>query len=144
MGKGNPLKAVTNVITAPVKAVTSLVKGDVGGVLDAAAQSATFGTVGVKSGSGIVNVEDTLGQITGATAAKEAAEAQAQAQAQAQKQAEAAKQAQAQQQAEAKAAAISRRRADLSGQSKTVYTTALGDTSGSAAAKTKKKTVLGG
>lgn len=56
----------------------------------------------------------------------------------------AAQEALVQQQAEAKAAAISRRRADLEGETKTVYTTALGDVANTVFGKTKKKTVLGG
>ena len=50
----------------------------------------------------------------------------------------------AKQQEAAKAAAISRRRSDLTGETKTVYTSALGDVANTAAGKTKKKTVLGG
>ena len=105
-----------------------------------------MGTVSYdKSGSGLFNVQDTVGNIvgglTGTTALKDSIN---NAQASQAAQEKAAADALAKQQADAKAAAISRRRADLSGDTQTIYTSALGDVANTAAGKTKKKTVLGG
>lgn len=161
MGKGNPLKSVTkavtstvksvskavgNVIEAPFNVASGVVQGDVNKVLNGAAKAASMGTVSYdKSGGGVVNAVDTvsnvLGSLTGANAMADAINNQT-ASAAAQEKAAAA--ALAQQQADAKAAAISRRRADLEGDTKTIYTTALGDVANSAQGKTRKKTVLGG
>lgn len=147
MGKGNPFKAVTkvigNVVEAPFNAASGIVKGDVNKVINGAVKGASGGTLSYdKSGGGLFNVQDTVGNVvgglTGTTALKDSINnAQA-----AQEKAAAA--ALAQQQSEAKAAAISRRRADLTGDTQTIYTSALGDVANTAAGKTKKKTVLGG
>lgn len=157
MGKGNPIKAVTkvvgNIIEAPFNVASGVVKGDVNKVINGAVKGATMGTVSYdKSGGGLFNVQDTVGSVvgglTGTTALKDSID-NAQASQAAQEKAAAAQEkaaaaALAQQQADAKAAAISRRRADLEGDTKTIYTTALGDVANSAQGKTRKKTVLGG
>lgn len=154
MGKGNPVKEITNTVTkvvgnmveAPFNVASGIVNGDVNKVLNGATKGVTGGTVSYdKKGGGLFNVTDTVGSVvgglTGTTALKESLEKSSAAQAAQEK---AAADALAKQQADAKAAAISRRRADLAGDTKTVFTTALGDVGGSAAGKTKKKTVLGG
>ena len=150
MGKGNPIKAVTkvvgNIIEAPFNVASGVVEGDVNKVINGAVKGATMGTVSYdKSGGGLFNVQDTVGNIvgglTGTTALKDSIN---NAQASQAAQEKAAADALAKQQADAKAAAISRRRADLSGDTQTIYTSALGDVANTAAGKTKKKTVLGG
>lgn len=150
MGKGNPFKAVTkvvgNIIEAPFNVASGVVKGDVNKVINGAVKGATMGTVSYdKSGGGLFNVQDTVGNVigglTGTTALKDSIN---NAQASQAAQEKAAADALAKQQADAKAAAISRRRADLSGDTQTIYTSALGDVANTAAGKTKKKTVLGG
>lgn len=150
MGKGNPFKAITkvvgNIIEAPFNVASGVVKGDVNKVINGAVKGATMGTVSYdKSGGGLFNVQDTVGNIvgglTGTTALKDSIN---NAQASQAAQEKAAADALAKQQADAKAAAISRRRADLSGDTQTIYTSALGDVANTAAGKTKKKTVLGG
>lgn len=136
MGKGNPFKAVTkvvgNVVEAPFNVASGIVKGDVNKVINGAVKGASGGTISYdKSGGGLFNVQDTVGSVvgglTGTTALKDGIN-----------------NAQASQAAQEKAAAISRRRADLSGDTQTIYTSALGDVANTAARKTKKKTVLGG
>ena len=150
MGKGNPFKAVTkvigNVVEAPFNVASGIVEGDVNKVINGVTKSASFGTISYdKSGGGLLNVQDTVGNIvgglTGTTALKDSIN---NAQASQAAQEKAATAALAQQQADAKAAAISRRRADLEGDTKTIYTTALGDVANMAQGKTRKKTVLGG
>ena len=150
MGKGNPFKAVTkiigNVVEAPFDVASGIVKGDVNKVINGSVKGATNGTISYdKSGGGLFNVQDTVGNIvgglTGTTALKDSIN---NAQASQAAQEKAAADALAKQQADAKAAAISRRRADLSGDTQTIYTSALGDVANTAAGKTKKKTVLGG
>lgn len=150
MGKGNPFKAVTkvigNVVEAPFDVASGIVKGDVNKVINGAVKGASMGTVSYdKSGGGLSNVQDTVGNIvgglTGTTALKDSIN---NAQASQAAQEKAAADALAKQQADAKAAAISRRRADLTGDTQTIYTSALGDVANTAAGKTKKKTVLGG
>lgn len=150
MGKGNPFKAITkvvgNVIEAPFNVASGIVKGDVNKVINGVVKGATIGTASYdKSGGGLLNVQDTVGNIvgglTGTTALKDSIN---NAQASQAAQEKAAADALAKQQADAKAAAISRRRADLSGDTQTIYTSALGDVANTAAGKTKKKTVLGG
>lgn len=150
MGKGNPFKAVTkvigNVVEAPFNAASGIVKGDVNKVINGAVKGASGGTLSYdKSGGGLFNVQDTVGNVvgglTGTTALKDSINNVQAAQAAQEKAAAAAL---AQQQSEAKAAAISRRRADLTGDTQTIYTSALGDVANTAAGKTKKKTVLGG
>lgn len=150
MGKGNPIKSITkpvekavkNVVGSPIKGVNAALKGDIMGVANAAVNAASLGTASINDGSGVlVDGANIIGGLTGANALKDSLEASAAAQAAQEK---AAADALAKQQADAKAAAISRRRADLAGDTKTVFTTALGDVGGSAAGKTKKKTVLGG
>lgn len=129
MGKGNPFK---NVINAPGKILSGVVHGDVNKIINGAANAASMGTISVNDGSGILDAGSLLtgGQVANAGGVGDGGAAAAEAL--------------AQQQADAKAAAISRRRADLSGDTKTVYTSALGDVANTAAGKTKKKTVLGG
>lgn len=150
MGKGNPFKAVTkvigNVVEAPFNAASGIVQGDVNKVINGAVKGASGGTLSYdKSGGGLFNVQDTVGNVvgglTGTTALKDSINNAQAAQAAQEKAAAAAL---AQQQSEAKAAAISRRRADLTGDTQTIYTSALGDVANTAAGKTKKKTVLGG
>lgn len=150
MGKGNPFKALTkvvgNVIEAPFNVASGIVKGDVNKVINGAVKGATMGTVSYdKSGGGLFNAQDAVGSVvgglTGTTALKDSIN---NAQASQAAQEKAAADALAKQQADAKAAAISRRRADLSGDTQTIYTSALGDVANTAAGKTKKKTVLGG
>ena len=150
MGKGNPFKAVTkvvgNVIEAPFNVASGVVKGDVNKVINGSVKGVTMGTVSYdKSGGGLFNVQDTVGNVigglTGTTALKDSID---NAQASQAAQEKAAADALAKQQADAKAAAISRRMADLSGDTQTIYTSALGDVANTAAGKTKKKTVLGG
>ena len=150
MGKGNPFKAITkvvgNVIEAPFNVASGIVKGDVNKVINGAVKGASGGTLSYdKSGGGLFNVQDTVGNVvgglTGTTALKDSIN---NAQASQAAQEKAAADALAKQQADAKAAAISRRRADLSGDTQTIYTSALGDVANTAAGKTKKKTVLGG
>ena len=150
MGKGNPFKAITkvvgNVIEAPFNVASGIVKGDVNKVINGAVKATTMGTVSYdKSGGGLFNVQDTVGNIvgglTGTTALKDSIN---NAQASQAAQEKAAADALAKQQADAKAAAISRRRADLSGDTQTIYTSALGDVANTAARKKKKKIVLGG
>lgn len=150
MGKGNPFKAVTkvvgNIIKAPFDMVGGVLEGDVNRAINGAVKGATMGTVSYdKSGGGLINAQDTVGNIvgglTGTTALKDSIN---NAQASQAAQEKAAADALAKQQADAKAAAISRRRADLSGDTQTIYTSALGDVANTAAGKTKKKTVLGG
>lgn len=153
MGKGNPFKAITksvekavkNVVSSPVKAVEGVLHGDVNKVLNAGVNGVTMGTGSLNDKSGIFDATETVGNviggITGVNAMKDALEENNARQAAAEK---AAAEAQAKQQSEAKAAAISRRRADLSGETKTIYTSALGDVANAAAGKTKKKTLLGG
>lgn len=150
MGKGNPFKAITkvvgNVIEAPFDVASGIVKGDVNKVINGAVKGASGGTISYdKSGGGLFNVQDTVGSVvgglTGTTALKDSID---NAQASAAAQEKAAADALAKQQADAKAAAISRRRADLSGDTQTIYTSALGDVANTAAGKKKKKTVLGG
>ena len=150
MGKGNPFKAVTkvigNVAEAPFNVASGIVKGDVNKVINGLAKGASAGTISYdKSGGGLFNVQDTVGNVvgglTGTTALKDNIN-NAQASQAAQEKAAAA--ALAQQQSEAKAAAILRRRADLTGDTQTIYTSVLGDVANTAAGKIKKKTVLGG
>lgn len=143
MGKGNPFKAIVN---APGQILSGVAHGDVNKVLNGMANSASFGTISYdKSGGGLFNAQDTVGNVvgglTGTTALKDSIN---NAQASQAAQEKAAADALAKQQADAKAAAISRRRADLTGDTQTIYTSALGDVANTAAGKTKKKTVLGG
>ncbi len=150
MGKGNPFKAVTkvigNVVEAPFNVASGIVKGDVNKVINGTIKGTSGGTMSWdKSGGGLFNVQDTVGSVvgglTGTTALKDSIN---NAQASQAAQDKAAADALAKQQEEAKTAAISRRRADLTGDTKTIYTSALGDVANTAAGKIKKKTVLGG
>lgn len=131
---GSAKKMVKSWVSAPVDAVKSAVKGDIKGVVDGAARTASAGSVGMDKAWG-VNVDDLTG-VTAAKAAKDAAAAQA-AQAQAlideQKNAE----------ANAKEKATAARRAVHANDSKTIYTTALGDIAESASGARKKRTLLG-
>lgn len=154
MGKGNPIKSITKVVTkvagniveAPFDVINGAAKGDTNKILNGAVKGATAGSLSYnKSGGGVMNVTDTassiLGGVTGTTALKDSIDNASASQTAQEK---AAQDALAKQQEEAKAAAISRRRADAAGETKTIYTTALGDVANSASGKTKKKTVLGG
>ena len=125
---------------------SGIVKGDVNKVINGTIKGTSGGTMSWdKSGGGLFNVQDTVGSVvgglTGTTALKDSIN---NAQASQAAQDKAAADALAKQQEEAKAAAISRRRADLTGDTKTIYTSALGDVANTAAGKIKKKTVLGG
>ena len=70
MGKGNPFKAITkvvgNVIEAPFNVASGIVKGDVNKVINGAVKGASGGTISYdKSGGGLFNVQDTVGNIVG-------------------------------------------------------------------------------
>lgn len=139
-------KSVTRWVKSPVTVLEGVAKGDINQVLNGAMAGATAGTMSWdKSGGGLFNAQDAVGSVvgglTGTTALKDSIN---NAQASQAAQEKAAADALAKQQADAKAAAISRRRADLSGDTQTIYTSALGDVANTAAGKTKKKTVLGG
>lgn len=127
--------SVKSWVSAPFDAVKSAAKGDIGGVLDAAARTASGGTLGKKKGS-ILNADDLTG-VTAANAAKDAANAQT---AQANALIEEQKNAEANAQAKATAA----RRSVHANDSKTIYTTALGDIAESASGNRRKRTLLGG
>lgn len=120
--------SVKSWVSAPFDAVKSAAKGDIGGVLDAAARTASGGTLGKKKGS-ILNADD----LTGVTAAN-AQTAQANALIEEQKNAE----------ANAQAKATAARRSVHANDSKTIYTTALGDIAESASGNRRKRTLLGG
>ena len=123
MGGKNPIKSW---VKAPIDAVKSLAKGDIGGVIDAAGRAASFGTVSTND-------------ISGRTAAEERAKAAEAASAQ---QTEAINNL-----AKATAAtdANAKRRAATAEMTKTIYTTALGAVNETAEnAPLKKKTLLGG
>lgn len=124
-------KSVTSWVTSPVDAVKSLVKGDIGGVVDAALRSGTGGMAGINKG-GFVNVND----LTGVNAMKDAADAQM---------AEAKSLIEEQKNASTKATetANAARRAYHASDSRTVYTTALGDVAETASANKRKRTLLG-
>lgn len=139
-------KSVTSWAKSPVTILEGVAKGDINQVLNGAMAGATSGTMTWdKSGGGLFNAQDTVGSIvgglTGTTALKDSIN---NAQAAQVAQEKAAADALAKQQEDAKAAAISRRRADLSGDTQTIYTSALGDVANTAIGKIKKKTVLGG
>lgn len=142
---GSAKKAVKAVVNAPVKAVKSIAKGDIAGVANAAVNAATFGTVSVNDKSGVVDVakttSDVLGQITGTTALTNAIE-EAQATQEAQANALIAEQKAAEQTAKDKATAA--RRAYHASDTRTIYTTALGDVAESANGVRRKRTLLGG
>lgn len=138
------LKKITNSAknwaTSPIKGAKAALNGDVMGVLNAATNFYTYGTVSLTDGSGgFIDSSKAFGDLTGTNAT---ANAIANAQALQEAQEKAAADALAKQQEEAKSAAISRRRADLTGNTKTIYTSALGDAVNTVAGK--KKTVLGG
>lgn len=142
---GSAKKAVKAVVSAPVKAVKSAVKGDVMGVVNAATNAATFGTVSVNDKSGVVDVAKTtsnvLGQITGTAALTDAIN-DAQAAQEAQANALIAEQKAAEETAQQKATAA--RRAYHASDTRTIYTTALGDVAESASGVRRKRTLLGG
>lgn len=124
-------QAVVDPVVAPVKAAGKLLKGDVSGALDQGLRGATAGMVGMDGGS-VVNVND----VTGVTAAKEAAEAQA-------AQAKALIEEQKNAQEKATETANTARRAYHANDSRTIYTTALGDVAETAASNKRKRTLLG-
>lgn len=153
MGKGNPIKAITkpvekavkNIVKAPEKIISGVAHGDVNKALNGAVNAVSYGTASFNDKSGIVDASkvttDLIGGLTGTNALADSINNMQASQA---AQDKAAAEALAKQQEAAKAAAISRRRSDLTGETKTVYTSALGDVANTAAGKTKKKTVLGG
>lgn len=128
--------SVKSWVTSPIDAVTSAVKGDINGIIDAGARMGTAGAVGTNKGA-IANTDDFTG-VTAAKSAKDAAKKQA---AQAQALLDEQKNAEANAQAKATAA----RRSAHANDSQTIYTTALGGFNASAAdGNLKKKTLLGG
>ena len=123
MGGKNPIKSW---VTAPIDAVKSLGKGDIGGVIDAVGRVASAGTLSTND-------------ISGRTAAEEAKKATAAASAQ---QTEAINNLE---KATAATDANAKRRAATAEMTKTIYTTALGAVNETAeSAPLKKKTLLGG
>lgn len=121
MGGKNPIKSW---VTAPIDAVKSLGKGDIMGVIDAAGRVVSAGTLSAND-------------ISGRTAAEEAAEAIAQ-------QTEAINNL-AKAQTTAATDVNAKRRAATAEKTKTIYTTALGAVNETAeSAPLKKKTLLGG
>lgn len=142
---GSAKKAFKAVVSAPVNAVKSIAKGDVMGVVNAATNAATFGTVSVNDKSGVVDVAKTtsnvLGQITGTAALTDAIN-DAQAAQEAQANALIAEQKAAEETAQQKATAA--RRAYHASDTRTIYTTALGDVAESASGVRRKRTLLGG
>ena len=125
MGGKNPIKSW---VKAPIDAVKSLAKGDIGGVIDAAGRAASFGTVSTND-------------ISGRTAAEERAKAAEAASAQ---QTEAINNL-AKAQTTAATDANAKRRAATAEMTQTIYTTALGAVNETAEnAPLKKKTLLGG
>ncbi len=139
-------KAAISWAKSPVTVLEGVAKGDVNQVLNGAMAGATGGTMSWdKSGGGLFNVQDSVGSVVGGlTGTNALANSINGAQAAQAAQEKAAADALAKQQEDAKSAAISRRRADLSGDTQTIYTSVLGDVANTAAGKIKKKTVLGG
>lgn len=130
MGGGNPIKSF---FSAPIDAVKSLAQGDIGGVLDAAGRAASGGTLSFNDLSGRTAAED--------AAKKAAAQQTAIAQQEAAEKQKAIDDAKAEQQA-AKEKAAAASRAVTAGMTKTNYTTALGNVGSEM--NSKKKTLLGG
>lgn len=126
MGGGNPIRSF---FSAPIDAVKSLAQGDIGGAIDGVGRIVSGGTL-------------SFNDLSGRTAAEEAAKKAA-----AQQAALAEQEAAAQQKAidDAKAAkekAAAASRAVTAGMTKTNYTTALGNAGSEI--NSKKKTLLGG
>jgi hypothetical protein len=134
---GSAKKAVKSFVSAPVNIVKSAVKGDVMGVANAATNAVSYGGVSLTDNSGgFIDASNLVGEITGANALKDAvADQTAAANALIEEQKNAA--------ATAAEKANASRRAYSASQSRTYYTTALGDVSDTAAATKRKRTLLG-
>lgn len=133
---GSAKKAVKAVVSAPVKVVSGIASGNVSKALNGAVNAATFGTMSINDRSGVVDVTKTVGDLTGANAMKDAADAQM---------AEAKSLIEEQKNAQEKATetANAARRAYHANDSRTIYTTALGDVAETAASNKRKRTLLG-
>lgn len=118
---GSAKKAFKAVVSAPVKVVSGIASGNVSKAINGLTNAASFGTLSVNDKSGVVDVAHTVGSITGANAMKEAADAQE----------------------KATETANATRRAYHANDSRTIYTTALGDVAETAAANKRKRTLLG-
>jgi len=133
---GSAKKAFKAVVSAPVKVVSGIASGNISKALNGAVNAATFGTMSINDKSGVVDISKTVGDITGANAMKDAADAQM---AEAQSLIEEQKKSQEKATETANAA----RRAYHANDSRTIYTTALGDVAETAAANKRKRTLLG-
>lgn len=133
---GSAKKAFKAVVSAPVKVVSGIASGNISKALNGAVNAATFGTMSINDKSGVVDISKTVGDITGANAMKDAADAQM---AEAQSLIEDQKKSQEKATETANAA----RRAYHANDSRTIYTTALGDVAETAAANKRKRTLLG-
>lgn len=133
---GSAKKAFKAVVSAPVKVVSGIASGNISKALNGAVNAATFGTMSINDKSGVVDISKTVGDITGANAMKDAADAQM---AEAQSLIEEQKKSQEKATDTANAA----RRAYHANDSRTIYTTALGDVAETAAANKRKRTLLG-
>lgn len=133
---GSAKKAFKAVVSAPVKVVSGIASGNVSKALNGAVNAATFGTMSINDRSGVVDVTKTVGDLTGANAMKDAADAQM---------AEAKSLIEEQKNAQEKATetANAARRAYHANDSRTIYTTALGDVAETAASNKRKRTLLG-
>ena len=133
---GSAKKAFSAIVSAPVKVVSGIASGNVSKAVNGLANAASFGTLSVNDKSGVVDVSHTVGSITGANAMKEAADAQM---------AEAKSLIEEQKNTQEKATetANAARRAYHANDSRTIYTTALGDVAETAAANKRKRTLLG-
>lgn len=133
---GSAKKAFKAVVSAPVKVVSGIASGNVSKALNGAVNAATFGTMSINDRSGVVDVTKTVGDITGANAMKDAADAQM---------AEAKSLIEEQKNTQEKATetANAARRAYHANDSRTIYTTALGDVAETAASNKRKRTLLG-
>ena len=133
---GSAKKAVKAVVSAPVKVVSGIASGNVSKALNGAVNAATFGTMSINDRSGVVDVMKTVGDLTGVNAMKDAADAQM---------AEAKSLIEEQKNTQEKATetANAARRAYHANDSRTIYTTALGDVAETAASNKRKRTLLG-
>jgi len=133
---GSAKKAVKAIVSAPVKVVSGIASGNVSKALNGAVNAATFGTMSINDRSGVVDVTKTVGDLTGANAMKDAADAQM---------AEAKSLIEEQKNTQEKATetANAARRAYHANDSRTIYTTALGDVAETAASNKRKRTLLG-
>lgn len=133
---GSAKKAFKAVVSAPVKVVSGIASGNISKALNGAVNAATFGTMSINDKSGVVDISKTVGDLTGANAMKDAADAQM---------AEAKSLIEEQKNAQEKATetANAARRAYHANDSRTIYTTALGDVAETAASNKRKRTLLG-